>query len=202
MEPPRRHRRRLRIASLGYIHDFKTVHISDPGTSNEAQARTFLSRYIDSQNLSTALEFSQRTGEEAYKHVGEGQADMVICATAAHFMDQDGLADSIAKMFKPGGTLAVFSYWFPSFPDESPRLLEAFAKTLDELALKPVSSGDDASQALLAKTFERQNTGNDPLDSPPLPGRNLFDDPMRVHINSSSERAPIEPYRDNSRQKR
>lgn len=179
------------IASLNFIHDFKIVHISDPSKSNEDQARSFLSQYISSHNLCTTLEISQSTGEEAYLKVGECSADMVICATAAHFMDPDSLADSVAKMLRPGGTLAVWTYWFPTFPDQkSSRLVDAFAKALDQLALKPVfESGNTAGLAILAKTLERENAGNGLLDSLPLPN-DLFTDPVRIFINPTTDLAP------------
>ncbi|KAK3319177.1 hypothetical protein B0H66DRAFT_623615 [Apodospora peruviana] len=54
------------------------------------------------------------------KHEGHG-ADIVICATAAHFIGPDGMAKSMTTMLKPGGTMAVFSYWMPSFPCLSTR---------------------------------------------------------------------------------
>ena len=169
--------------------DFQTVHLSDPSASNEEQARCFLSRWVDRQGLDIALEYSRSTGEEAYLHVGEKQADLVICATAAHFMDADGLAASIAKMVRPGGTLAVFSYWMPTFPDQSPRFRDAFARVLDRLVLKPVLSGNDAGRQTLAKVLDRRMTGKGALDSLPLP-EDLFDDRVRVYINSDEGESP------------
>lgn len=190
------------IASLNYLKDFKIIHISDPSTLNEKQARPFLTHHINSQNLSTEIEISQSGGEAAFEKVGLGQADMAICATAAHFIDPDALVKSIGKMLKPGGTLAIYSYWFPSFPNQpDTRLLDAFAKTLDRLALKPVYKRKDTDEGadevtLFAKTMERENTGDGTLDSIPLPPE-LFYDPVRVYINSHGDRAP---YRALSRQ--
>lgn len=185
------------IASTNFMPDFKVVHISDPSPSNEEQARPFLSRWLDRHGLDTTLEYSQSTGEEAYLKTGEKQADLVICATAAHFMDPDGLAASIAKMLRPGGTLAVFSYWMPTFPHQSQRFHDAFARTLDNLVLKPVlSSGNESGRAMLTKVLERRMTGKGGLDSLPL-SEDLYHDPVRVYINSATDELP---YRELSRQ--
>ena len=182
------------IASTNFMPDFKVVHISDPSPSNEEQARPFLSSWLDRHGLHTTLEYSQSTGEEAYVKTGEKQADLVICATAAHFMDPDGLATSIAKMLRPGGTLAVFSYWVPTFPHQSQRFHDAFARTLDSLVLKPVLSSGNG--AMLAKVLERRMTGKGGLDSLPL-SEDLYHDPVRVYINSATDELP---YRELSRQ--
>ena len=184
------------IASINFMPDFKVVHISDPSPSNEEQARPFLSNWADRHGLEAALEYSQSTGEETYMKTGEKQADLVICATAAHFIDPDGLAASIAKMLRPGGTLAVFSYWMPTFPDQSQHFHDVFAKTLDSLVLKPVLSGNDSGRAMIAKVLERRMTGKGALDSLPLP-EDLYDDTLRVYINSGTDEIP---YRALSRQ--
>ena len=172
------------------MSDFKIVHNSDPSPGNEAQARSFLSDWAQRHGLDTALEYTQSTGEEAYTKTGEKQADMVICATAAHFMDPDGLVASCAKMLRPGGTLAVFSYWMPTFPDRSRRFHDIFANTFDMIVLKPLQqSGDDSSRARLAKVVERRIAGNGGLDSLPLPEQ-FYDDPLRVYINSGTGEKP------------
>ena len=185
------------IASTNFMPDFKIVHISDPSPSNEEQARPFLSSWVKRHGLDTELEYSLSTGEEAYVKAGEKQADLVICATAAHFIDPDGLAASIAKMLRPGGTLAVFSYWMPTFPHQSQRFHDAFGRTLESLVLKPVlSSGNEPGLAMLTKVLERRTTGKGALDCLPL-SEDLYHDPLRVYINSATDEVP---YHELSRQ--
>ncbi len=99
-------------------------------------------------------------------------------------------------MLRPGGTLAVFSYWIPTLLDQSQRFRDAFAKTLDNLVLKPVLSGNPSGWAMLAKVLEHRMTGKGALDSLPLP-EDLYDDTLRVYINSITNETP---YRAFSRQ--
>ena len=178
-------------ASTNFMPDFKVVHISDPSPSNEEQARAFLSDWAQRHGVETILEYSQATGEEAYKKTGEKQADMAICATAAHFMDPNGLVASIAKMLRPGGTLAVFSYWMPIFPDQTRHFHEVFAKTFEDQILKPLQSRDKPSRARLAQVVERRMAGFGVLDSLPLPAE-VYDDPLRVYINSEPGETPYQ----------
>lgn len=184
------------IASTNFMPDFKIVHISDPSPSNEEQARPFLSSWVDRHGLNATLEHSQATGEEAHVKAGEKQADLVICATAAHFIDPDGLAASIAKMLRPGGTLAVFRYWMPTFPHQSHHFHDVFEKTLDSLVLKPVLSGNEHARAMLTKVIERRMSGKGSLDCLPLP-KDWYHDSLRVYINSPTDEVP---YRELSRQ--
>ncbi|KAJ6092088.1 hypothetical protein N7467_004057 [Penicillium canescens] len=177
------------IAATNFMADFKIIHNSDPSPWNEEQARTFLSNYAKEHGLSPQLEFSLSTGEETYKHTGESAADLVIAATAAHFMDPDGLVECAAKILRPGGTLAVYSYWNPSFPGRSKHFHETFGKTFDNLVLKALESGDDANHVRLAKVIERRMTGGGCLDSLPLPAE-LFEDPKRVYINAGPGEIP------------
>ncbi|CAI7591646.1 unnamed protein product [Penicillium glandicola] len=177
------------IAATNFMADFKIIHNSDPSPWNEEQARAFLSNYAKEHGLAPELEYSQSTGEETYKHTGESAADLVIAATAAHFMDPDGLAECAAKILRPGGTLAVYSYWNPSFPGRSQHFHQTFGKTFDNLVLKSLESGDDANRARLAKVIERRMTGGGCLDSVPLP-TDLFEDPKRVYINAGPGEIP------------
>ena len=170
--------------------DFKIVHNSDPSPGNEAQARSFLSDWAQRHGLHIALEYLQSTGEEAYTKTGDEQADVVICATAAHFMDPDGSVASCAKILCPGGTLAVFSYWMPTFPENSQHFHDLFANASDNIVLKALQrSGDDSSRARLAKVVERRIAGEGGLDSLPLP-EDFYVDPLRVYINSGTGEKP------------
>lgn len=172
------------IASTNFMKDFSIIHNSDPSPSNEEQARSFLPDWAQRQNLSTIFEYSQSTGEEAHTKTGEQSADMVICATAAHFIDPDGLAASIAKMLRSGGTLAVFSYWMPSFPGRSQHFHDVFAKYYDDLVVEPLQSGDELTRTRLSKVIQRRMAGKGVLDSLPIP-EELYDDPVRVYINAA-----------------
>ena len=167
------------------MQDFSIIHNSDPSPGNEDQARSFLPNWAQRHNLSTIFEYSQSTGEEAYTKTGEQSADMVICATAAHFIDPDSLAASIAKMLRPGGTLAVFSYWMPSFPGRSQHFHDVFAKYYDNLVLEPLQSGDELTRTRLSKVIQRRMAGKGVLDSLPIP-EELYDDPLRVYINAGT----------------
>ncbi|GAB1312811.1 S-adenosyl-L-methionine-dependent methyltransferase [Madurella fahalii] len=187
------------IASTNFMPSFKTIHISDPSASNLDQARSFLTDYARRHNLDPVLEYSQSTGEEAHTHLTRRQqhADLAICATAAHFIDPDGLAASMAALLRPGGTLAVFSYWMPSFPGRSRRFADAFAAAFDKTVLrallaKEAGQGGDPSRTRLAGVVRRRMTGSGVLDSLPVPDA-AFDDPLRVYINAGDTAAEI-PY--------
>ena len=193
------------VASTNFMPSFQKIHISDPSPSNLEQARSFLSSFATENGLSekVELEFSQAVGEEVHLSAGEGQADLVICATAAHFIDPDGLVGSAAKALRRGGTLAVFSYWMPSFPGKSEGFYERFVRVFDEVVLRALlgkvenkpppdwKSGEngegegekwDLSKTHLGKVVSRRMTGEGGLDSLPLP-EELFEDGERVYIN-------------------
>ncbi|OJJ88365.1 uncharacterized protein ASPGLDRAFT_41931 [Aspergillus glaucus CBS 516.65] len=178
------------VAATNFMTDFQTIHNSDPSPWNEEQARAFLSEWAQQHTLNPFLEYSQSSGEKAYFQTGEQSADLVICATAAHFMHPDGLVDSIGRMLRPGGTLAIFSYWMPSFPGRSERFHDVFGQTFDNLVLsKLLSCTDDVGRAKLAKVVERRMTGKGVLDSVPLP-EDIFKDPLRVYINTDDAEVP------------
>lgn len=178
------------VAATNFLSDFKIAHISDPSPSNEEQARAYLSEWTQRHGVNPALEYSQSTGEEAYKHTGDQAADLAICATAAHFMDPDGLVASIAKLLRPGGTLAVFSYWMPHFPGRSQHFHDVFGQTFNKTILRHLHTDDEASFARLSKVVARRMAGKGVLDSLPIP-EELFEDPVRVYINAGDET----PYR-------
>ncbi|KAF2204079.1 hypothetical protein GQ43DRAFT_438278 [Delitschia confertaspora ATCC 74209] len=177
------------VASTSFLPDFKIIHISDPSSSNTEQSRSFLPNWAEKHGIQDVqFEYSEATGEEAYLKTGEGEADLAICATAAHFIEPDGLVESIARMLRKGGTLAVFSYWMPNFPGRSRKFHDIFSKTWDDLVLKPLQEndgGEDLSNTRLAKVVERRMSGNGVLDSVPLP-EELFEDATRVYINARS----------------
>ena len=181
------------VASTNFMPSFSKIHISDPSPSNLEQAKSFLSSFASENGLSdkVELEFSRAIGEEVHLSAGEGDADLVICATAAHFIDPDGLVSSAAKALRRGGTLAVFSYWMPSFPGQSKGFYEVFVDVFDKVVLRALLSKDenkpfieegDLSKTHLGKVVSRRMTGEGGLDSLPLP-ESLFEDGERVYIN-------------------
>lgn len=174
------------VAAANFLADFSTAHISDPSPANLEQARAFLSS--KSSDCGTKLEYGVATGEHAHEQAGEGSADLVICATAAHFIDPDGLVSSAARMLRPGGTMAVFSYWMPTFPKQSAHFHDVFARTWDRLVLHSLQSaepGVDLAQTRLAKVVARRMAGRGVLDSVPLP-EDVFETPLRAYINPGS----------------
>ncbi|GKZ38053.1 hypothetical protein AbraIFM66950_009967 [Aspergillus brasiliensis] len=176
------------IATTNFMADFQVIHVSDPSPANESQARTFLPKWAAQHGLHPTFEYAQTVGEEAYRHTGESQVDMVICATAAHFMDPDGLVTSIGKMLRPGGTMAIFSYWLPTFPKQSKRFQDAFASIFEKVFMQQLlRDGPQSNQAALMHSLaKRQGAGEGLLDSLPLP-EELFEDPVRVYINPSKD---------------
>lgn len=173
------------IASINFVADFQIVHLSDPSPDNQARARKFLTNWTESHELKTKLEFSQSVGEEAYKHTGENAVDLVICGTAAHYMDPDGLVQSVAKMLRPGGTLAIYNYWMPIFPDQSDRFNAIFVATTSKCMNESFTTSDEATRSMIRRVVARSTAGLGGLDFVPLPAED-FDDPQRVRINSAN----------------
>ena len=175
------------VASTNFLPDFSTIHISDPSAANIDQARSFLPTHAASLGLTRKLEYSVATGEKVNEHVGEATADLAICATAAHFIDPDDLVTAIGKILRPGGTLAVFSYWMPTFPGKSAAFHDVFERVWDNLVLGSLieaqGSAGDLSTTRLGSVVARRMAGNGVLDSLPLP-EGLFFDPQRVYINA------------------
>jgi SAM-dependent methyltransferase len=174
------------VAATSFAHDFEIVHLSDPSPLNIDKARKFLSEWAQNNGATTTFEFSQSTGEESYKHTGESQADMVICATAAHFMDPDGLIAAISRILRPGGTLAVFTYSTPTFPDQSDRLERSFAKVVADVhqfsTLKPGDDQDKEFFNIINKLISRFSSGRGMHDSIPIPDES-YADTRRIYIN-------------------
>lgn len=177
------------LAATSFMKEFKTTHNSDPSPQNEIVARAFLSQWAAKRGLKPYLEFSQATGESVHEAVGDKRADLVICATAAHFIDPDGLAASAARMLKPGGTLAVYSYWMPRFPGKSFEFHDTFERAFEAIVLGAVNrsaGGAAAARVRIEAAIQRRLGGNGALDSVPLPA-DLYEDPTRVYINAGKE---------------
>ncbi|GLB05003.1 hypothetical protein AtubIFM57258_011032 [Aspergillus tubingensis] len=175
------------IATTNFMTDFQIIHVSDPSPGNQSQAKIFLPNWAEQHGLHPTFEYSQAVGEEAYHQVGERQADMAICATAAHFMDPNKLVTSIGKMLRPGGTMAIFSYWLPTFPKQSPRFHDVFASIFAKVLLQPLQQDAESNQAaMLYGLMQRLGSGEGQVDSVPAP-EELFDDPVRVYINPTDD---------------
>ncbi|GLA41987.1 hypothetical protein AnigIFM63309_010313 [Aspergillus niger] len=176
------------IATTNFMADFQIIHISDPSPSNESQARVFLPKWAAKHGLQPTFEYAQGVGEEAYLHTGESQMDMVICATAAHFMDPDGLVTSVGKMLRPGGTMAIFSYWLPTFPKQSENFHKVFSAVFEKVLMQQLQEDAPLTTQgeLMYNLARRQGAGEGVLDSLPVP-EELFEDPVRVYINSAKD---------------
>ncbi|KIW12724.1 hypothetical protein PV08_10002 [Exophiala spinifera] len=171
------------VALTGFAEDFEVLHVSDPSASNLHKACRFLTTWMQCHGAKATLEFSQSEGEFADQLVGYSSSDMVICAVAAHFMDPDGLVQSASNMLRPGGTLAIFTYMHPSFPNQSRAFTEAY---LDSLMSSIISSSRDNSKAssVLWQAMSRMYCGGGGQDNVPLPAK-LLTKRHRYHINAS-----------------
>ncbi|KAL6241288.1 hypothetical protein RBB50_011761 [Rhinocladiella similis] len=171
------------VALTGFAGDFEVLHVSDPSASNLHKAGGFLTTWMQCRGAEATLEFSQSVGEQADHLVGYGSSDMVICAVAAHFMDPDELVQSASNMLQPDGTLAIFTYMHPSFPNQSRPFAEAY---LNSLMTAIISSSRDDSKAsrVLWQAMSRMYCGKGGQDNIPLPAKFLTDC-KRYHINAS-----------------
>ena len=173
------------ISSTIFAPDFSIVHLLDPSPLNHEKARIFLGEWVARHGLHTRLEYTLSTAEEGNRHVKE-DADLVVCAEVAHFVDPDSLVASAAGMLRFGGTLAVYTYWVPVFPDQSKRFSEIFCRALTRTLGLCIRPGDQVTSSLLSKAAARVSSGSGYLDSVPMPDE-YFEDIRRVRINPDSE---------------
>ncbi|KAF2758586.1 hypothetical protein EJ05DRAFT_475891 [Pseudovirgaria hyperparasitica] len=179
------------ISSAIFASDFGTVHLLDPSPLNHQMARKYLGQLVEQQSLQTKLDFTQATAEEGHKFVKD--ADMLICAETAHFIDPEELVKSAAAILRPAGTLAIYSYWGPIFPDQSRELSDAFCKVITRALGCCLKPGDEEARSRLGSAAARVSAGKSVLDSIPVP-EEYFEDIRRVRINPDAERA-IEVFR-------
>lgn len=163
----------------------------DPSTSNHWTARKFLRDYSEAHNLQTKLDFTLAKAEERSKHVKN--ASLAICATTAHWIGPNDLIKCMAGILRPGGTLAIFTYWLPIFPGHDPKLAIVLAKAITAAMRTCLRPGDEATYAVFEKTAARLMAGKDILDSIPIPTE-LFEDAVRFRINPEADMA-FEVYR-------
>jgi len=62
--------------------------------------------------------------------LGSGEADIVTCAQAFHWMDPHVVLPEVARLLRPGGVFAAYDY--DQVPAIDARLDEAFARVIDE----------------------------------------------------------------------
>lgn len=119
--------------SIPFIADFRTVHLLDPSPLNHQKAQVLLAEHVARHKLSIKLKITVGKAEDyASKRAvtAESGASLAMCATTAHFIDPTMLITAMYEMIRPGGTMAIYSYWNPVFPDLHPALGIAFGKTL------------------------------------------------------------------------
>ena len=172
------------ISSTIFASDFDTIHLLDPSPRNHKAAKKFLGDWIESNGLNTKLDYTVATAEEGYKSVKD--ADLVICAETAHFIDPDSLVESAAAMLRPGGTMAIYSYWMPLFPDKSPRLSELFTQASARSVALALESGNDEVIQQGRKVLARIAAGTGPIASVPAP-KEYFQGVRRIRINTQAE---------------
>ncbi|KAJ7917523.1 hypothetical protein B0H13DRAFT_1994817, partial [Mycena leptocephala] len=154
------------VAATSFARDFEIVHLSDPSPLNIDKARKFLSEWAQNNGVTTTFEFSQSVGEESHKHTGR--------------------ARRICRILRPGGTLAVFTYSAPTFPDQSDRLKRSFAKVVADVhQLSTLKPGDDRAKEffnIINKFVSRFSSGRGMHDSIPMPDE-FYADTRRIYIN-------------------
>ena len=173
------------IASTIFASDFNLVYLLDHSPQNNEKARVFLGEWVQRHSLKTKLEITESTAEEGHEFVKD--ADLLICATTAHFIDPDSLITSAARMLRPGGTLAICSYMVPVFPDQSKHFSDTFCKAVTRTIGLCIPPGDEDAKSLLSRATARISAGDGLLDSVPVP-KEFFEDVQRVHINPDAEK--------------
>jgi hypothetical protein len=159
------------------------VHLLDPSPLNHEKAKVFLGEHVTIQKWPTKLEFTVGKAEEYADEravAAESGASLAICATAAHFIDPSMLIRAMYNMIRPGGTMAIYSYWIPIFPDLNPGLGDIFGKTVTK-AMK-LCIRDEKTRLLFVDAGSRLCAGTAVLDAIAVP-RNLFEDVQRIQIN-------------------
>lgn len=71
----------------------------------------------------TNIEFEPGTSDKVASSVRAGSVDMVVAAQAAHWFDYDKTWPELARVMRPGGTLAFWGYSDVVFP-ENPKASE------------------------------------------------------------------------------
>lgn len=75
----------------------------------------------------TSIEFREGSAETGSKELEDGSVDMVVAGQAAHWFDYEKLWPEMARIVRPGGTLAFWGYKDHVFV-EHPRATEIMQK--------------------------------------------------------------------------
>ncbi|KAF9731227.1 hypothetical protein PMIN06_012091 [Paraphaeosphaeria minitans] len=174
------------ISSVPFIRDFRTVHLLDPSPLNHEKARVFLAEHVSVNNLQTKLEFTIAKAEEYPNKrsvAADSGASLAICASTAHFIDPDMLIKSMYKSIRPGGTVAIYSYWLPVFPDLDPALSVEYTKTVTRAMRLCIR--DEATRNVFSDAVARLCGGTTVMDAIAVPG-DLFEGIQRIQINTQT----------------
>ncbi|OAG02708.1 uncharacterized protein CC84DRAFT_1166536 [Paraphaeosphaeria sporulosa] len=171
------------ISSVPFIRDFRTMHLLDPSPLNHEKARVFLAEHVSVNNLQTKLEFTVAKAEEYANKpavTAESGVSLAICASTAHFIDPDMLVKAMYRLMRPGGTMAIYSYWLPVFPDLDPGLSVVYTKTVTRAMRLCIR--DEATRNVFADAVARLCTGTTVMDAIAVPD-DLFEGIQRIQIN-------------------
>jgi hypothetical protein len=171
------------------------VHLLDPSPLNHEKARVFLAEHVAIHKLPTKLEFTVGKAEDYASDrtaAAQNSASLVICAAAAHFVDPSMLIRAMYGMIRPGGTMAIYTYWLPAFPGLDQTLGVVYGKTVTK-AMK-LCIRDEKTRTVFVDAAARLCAGSELLDAIAVPG-DLFEDVRRIQINPQT-RLAIDTYRD------
>lgn len=171
------------ISSVPFIGDFSTVHLLDPSPLNHEKARVFLAEHVSVNNLQTKLEFTVAKAEDYANErsfATGSSASLAICATTAHFIDPDMLIRAMYKLIRPGGTMAIYSYWLPVFPELDPALSVEYTKAVTK-AMK-LCIQDEVTRKVFVDAVARLCAGSTVMDAIAVP-EDLFEGIQRIQIN-------------------
>lgn len=190
------------ISALPFLGDFPTLYLLDPSPLNHDKARDFLAEHVAKHNLPTRLKFAVGKVEgyaggeraEAIAENSGGGVSMAICATAAHFIDPAALVRAMYEMLRRVGTMAIYSYFLPIFPDLDPAVGVAFSRAA--IRAMRLCVKDEPTRASFTDSGARICAGTAVLDAIAVPG-SLFEDVKRISINPETA-AATDIYREDS----
>lgn len=113
---------------------FDQVHASDPSPGMLQLAQQITS---ESSNDSNNITFHASTAETSSQFLAPESVDLVTAAQAVHWFDYDKMWPDLARVVRPGGTVAFWGYTDPivvSYPRAS-ALLSQYAQSTDPTLL-------------------------------------------------------------------
>ncbi|KAH8680670.1 S-adenosyl-L-methionine-dependent methyltransferase [Xylariales sp. PMI_506] len=160
---------------------FARVILGDPGQENLDVARKVL-------GSDPKYEFHSCTGESA--SLPDRSVDMVFIGTALHWMDPNAAIENVARMLKPGGTLAVAVFGHVAYFNDS-KVYNIFGQLISE-AMKQVRKGLEVGNPSMAEKVKRstemQDTG---YDSVAIPDDYFREGVERVKLNVEGRDKPL-----------